>query len=327
MYMHTHPMTRDRLHSASGSATAIRFLAQAVIWGSSFAFIRQAGTSISPGALVLTRLAFATAVLVAICRIRGDHMVVGWRAWSATAGGAVLANVAPYLLLTYGERTTSAGIAGVLIGATPLLTVLLSAAALRTEQITVTLVAGFATAFAGIVLVVDPFAGAGGTIAGSALCLAAAASYAAGYVWARRFQTGTGTPLGVAASQLLAATSIQAMLVPFTGFEVGTVTVTSVIAIFALGLLSTGYGTILYFRLIADIGPSLASAVDYLVPVFAVGFGVLLTSEPLSPPMLAGILLVLLGMALGEGRLTAAARRLSRVQRRRATSSLPCSAT
>jgi drug/metabolite transporter (DMT)-like permease len=292
------------------AATGIRFLAQALIWGSSFSFIREATRSFSPGALVLSRLALATVVLVAVCRFRGEGLVEGRRAWAATAGGAVLANVAPYLLLTYGERTTTAGIAGVLIGATPLLTVLVAAVALRAEGISLPMVAGFVIGFAGIILVVDPFAGADGTISGAGMCLAAAACYAAGYVWARRFQTGTGTPLGVAASQLLAATVIEALVTPITGCHTGAFTSSSVTAVLILGLLGTGYGTILYFRLITDVGPSLASAVDYLVPVFAVMFGVILTGEHVAPLMLGGMVLILLGMGLGEGHLSTQLKRL-----------------
>ena len=69
-----------------------------------------------------------------------------------------------------------------------------------------------------------------------------------------------------------------------------------------LGLLGTGYATILYFRLIADVGPGTAAAVDYLVPVFAVIFGVTLLSEPVTWNLVAGGLTVLAGVAVVQSR-------------------------
>ena len=103
---------------------------------------------------------------------------------------------------------------------------------------------------------------------------------------------------------------IQALVTPLTGWHVGRITSSSLTAVLILGLLGTGYGTILYFRLITDIGATLASSVDYLVPVFAVMFGVILTGEPVAPSMLGGMVLILVGMGLGEGHLTTQLRRL-----------------
>jgi drug/metabolite transporter (DMT)-like permease len=81
-------------------------------------------------------------------------------------------------------------------------------------------------------------------------------------------------------------------------------------AVLALGVFSTGFAFILYYRLIGDLGPVRAVMVTLLIPVFGILWGVLLLDEPLTPGRIAGCATVLAGCALALGlvRLPAAAR-------------------
>ncbi|WP_195907853.1 DMT family transporter [Microbacterium gorillae] len=284
---------------AARTMTSLRFVTQAVIWGGSFTLIGIAGQSFSPGFVVLTRLILGAVVLTLVALMRRERLVRGLRAWVFTAVGAVLSNVLPYLLLCYGEALISPGIAGVLIGATPLLTACL-AAIVRPEERSPRTLVGLVPALLGLVLVVRPFDGVG-TLLGGALCLLAAGSYAAGYVWARAFQSGPGTsPLGVAASQLIAAAAIQLCFTPVLCWEMGTPTPSALVATVALGMLGTGWATVLYFRLVRDIGATRAAAVDYLVPVVALGIAALSDPSLLTPLTLVGSALVITGLVVGD---------------------------
>jgi drug/metabolite transporter (DMT)-like permease len=281
-----------------------RFLLQAAIWGSSFSLIQVALRDMSASLLVLTRLALATLVLGLIARGRGLRLVTGTLTWAHVTVAAVLGMVAPYLLLSYGEGHTSAAVAGVLVGGTPMLTVLAAAAVLPDERTGRRQVGGYLLGFAGVVLVLSPWGTDLGSPWARLACFGAAASYAGGYVYVRRFLSGTGVgPLSLATSQLVAATVVQAIVTPVLPWQTPHLHWNGTLSVLVLGLLGTGYATILYFRLIADVGASTAAAVDYLVPVFAVIFGVTLLSEPVTWNLVAGGLTVLAGMAIVEGRL------------------------
>jgi drug/metabolite transporter (DMT)-like permease len=286
-------------------ATVGRFVLQAAIWGSSFTLIQVALRDMSASLLVLLRLALAAVVLGAIVRSRRLPLVAGSWTWVHVTVAAVLGSVAPYLLLSFGEGHTSASVAGVLVGATPMLTVLVAAAALPQERTGRRQVAGYLLGFAGVVLVLSPWGADLGSPWARLACFGAAASYAGGYVYVRRFLSDTGVgPLSLATSQLIAATAVQAVVTPLLPWQTPHLQWNGALSILVLGLLGTGYATILYFRLIADVGASTAAAVDYLVPVFAVLFGVTLLSEPVTWNLLVGGLTVLVGMAVVEGRLT-----------------------
>ncbi|WP_031032369.1 DMT family transporter, partial [Streptomyces sp. NRRL WC-3725] len=188
--------------------------------------------------------------------------------WGHVAAAALFGNVIPFLLLSYGEQTTGAGIAGVLIGATPLLTLTIAAAALPTERATRRKVLGLLIGFAGVVVLIGPWTDALGSFGGQLACLGAALSYACGFVYVRKFLSPLGlAPMAAAASQLLAATVLQAVVTPFLTWHTPEFTLKVTLSIVALGLFSTGLAYVLYFRLIGDVGATTASAVNYVVPV------------------------------------------------------------
>ncbi len=84
---------------------------------------------------------------------------------------------------------------------------------------------------------------------------------------------------------------------------------------FALGVFSTGVAFILYYRLIADLGPVKALMVTLLIPVFGIFWGVLLLGEPVTPGRLAGCAIVLAGCALALGLVRLPSRRAAEQSR------------
>jgi drug/metabolite transporter (DMT)-like permease len=215
--------------------------------------------------------------------------------------------VLPFLLLSYGERTAGAGLAGVLIGATPLLTLTIAYVALSAERATARKVIGLVAGFLGILLVLAPWQDTGGgSIGGELACFGAAVSYAISFVYVRRLLSPRGiAPLALAAGQLLVAVVLQALVSPLLQWGEVQLTGRVVGSIVLLGVLCTGLAYVLYFRLIADIGATSASAVNYVVPIAAVLTGVVFLGEPVTWNLVAGGLIVLAGMAYAENRLPA----------------------
>jgi len=77
--------------------------------------------------------------------------------------------------------------------------------------------------------------------------------------------------------------------------------ITSWIAALSLALLCTGLAYVMYFRLIANVGPANAIAVTFLIPAFAVLWGALFLHEAITMPMVVGCLVILIGTALAIG--------------------------
>ncbi|MGW7068700.1 DMT family transporter [Streptomyces sp. NPDC054855] len=285
-------------------APLARFILLATLWGSSFTFIKVSLEGLTPSQLVLSRLFMGALLLIVVAAVSKVALPRSAEMWRHYAGAALFGNVIPFLLLSYGEKTTGAGIAGVLIGGTPLLTLTVATFALPQERATPRKVIGLVAGFVGVVLIIGPWSDRLGSPSGQLACLGAALSYAIGFVYVRKFLSPRGVkPLAGAASQLIAATVIQAVVTPFFEWDTPDLTGRVTFGVVALGLLCTGLAYILYFRLINDMGAVTASAVNYLVPVVAVVVGVFVLDESVTWNLVVGGLVVLIGVGYAENRI------------------------
>ncbi|BCB83215.1 transporter [Phytohabitans suffuscus] len=286
------------------NATVARFLLLALLWGSSFTFIKVSLRGLSPGQLVLARLVLGALVLLSIVGLRRVALPRSVSTWGHIAVAALFGNVVPFLLLSYGERGTGAGIAGVLVGSTPLWTMAFAAAALPTERATSRKVVGLLVGFLGVVLVSGLWQDTQGSLGANLACLGTAVSYGVGLVYVRKVLSARAIPpLAGACSQLMAASVLQALVTPFLGWPTPHITAEVTGSILFLGIFSTGLAYVLLFRLIGDVGATTASGVNYVVPVFAVAIGVIALGEAMTWNLLIGGLVILAGMAYAERRI------------------------
>ncbi|MBA3655627.1 MAG: DMT family transporter [Actinobacteria bacterium] len=286
--------------------SAFRFVALGAIWGSSFLFIKIALEGLAPAQVVLGRLATGAVVLVVAVALRHGTWPRRRGAWGHLALVAVVGNVLPFFLFSWGEVRVSSALAGVLNAATPLLTMLIALVVLPEERATRLRLAGLVAGFTGVVVILAPWraGAAAGALSGKLACLGAAACYAVSFTYTRRFVTGRGTaPHVLAASQIVVATALALVLTPVVAPDRPHLTAAVVGAVLALGCGGTGVAYLLYYRLIADVGATTASMVTYVIPVVAVFLGVVVRDEPLTANLVVGAVMVIAAVTVAEGRL------------------------
>jgi drug/metabolite transporter (DMT)-like permease len=273
-----------------------------VLWGSGFLFVKLALRGLSPSQVVLGQLAFGALVLLITVAIRRQPLPHASREWAYLAAMAVLANIAPYLLFSWSEQRINSGLAGVLSGTTPLLTLLL-ARAFGVGHLTPPRVLGLALGLAGVVLLAAPWhdGSRAVSLAGVLAALGAAACYAGSYVYARLLLTNRGMePLALAAAQLTLGAVLLGTAVPWIGRQPITLSGDVVLSVVALGVLSTGVAYVLNYRLIQDEGPTAASMTNYLMPVVAVLLGIAVVGERLTWNLIIGTAMILVGLWIAE---------------------------
>lgn len=282
-----------------------RLGALALAWGASFLLIKLALEGLTPAQVVIGRVTAGAAVLWAMLAVRGRPRPRGLRLWGHLAILGLVANIVPFYLFGFAEQRITSGLAGVLNGSTPLFTLLIAVAALPEERLSAARGLGLVLGLVGVVMVVGPWDvnPLTSSVPGQLACLAASACYAAAFVYTRRFLSGLGyPPVTLAAGQLGAATVMLWLAAPLVGRGEVTLSATVVGAVAVLGAVGTGAAYLLYFRLIADAGATSASMVTYLIPVVAVALGVAVLAEPVTWNLFAGAAVVILGVAIAEGR-------------------------
>lgn len=281
-----------------GGATLVRMGLLALFWGSSFLWIKMGLASFTPVQMTFVRLVLGAGVLVILCYAGRNRLPRNRRLWGHLLVAALFGNAVPFTLFAVGERTVDSGVAGVLNATTPLWALLIGIM-LRTERnLSPVKLAGLVLGFAGTLLIFSPWEASFASW-DALIILVAAVCYAISFAYIGRFISGRGVaPIALSASQIITAVGLMAVAMPFAGLQSVHLHWDAAIAVTILGVFGTGLAFALNYRLIADEGATNASTVGYLLPVVSVLLGALFLHETLTPHVIAGMVVVLGGVAL-----------------------------
>ena len=275
-----------------------------VLWGATFFFVAVALGALPPLTLVTARVGLAALLLAPVALIAGHRLPVMPRAWGTYVVLALLNNILPFTLMTYGQTRIASALAAVLNATTPLFTLLL-ARIFAGEPLSLVKVVGVGLGIAGVAVLMGP-AALGLDMAsaiGMAAILGGALPYGFAALWMRRLR-GT-PPLVSAAAQLICST---VMLAPAAALvdRFWTLPAPGVLALAAVGglaLFSTALAYVVFFRINATAGPTNVMLVTLLIPVTATALGVLILGEALSANQVAGATIIASGLVVIDGRL------------------------
>jgi drug/metabolite transporter (DMT)-like permease len=272
----------------------VLFTLLSVIWGVPYLLIKIADSGVSVPVLVFARVAGGAALLLPIAVRRGQLAALRpyWR-WLAVF--AVVEIIAPWFLLSDAERHLSSSLSGLLIASVPIIGAGLVWLTGDTERLTAVRWAGLLLGLGGVALLVGPGA-RGGDWWSVTEAMLTATGYAIGPVVANRKLAGAPTP-GVTAVCLAAATIAYAPAAALT-WPAAMPSLRVLAALAGLAVLCTAVSFLLFFRLIAEVGPARATVITYLNPVVAVILGVSVLGEPLTAPMVTAFALILAGSVL-----------------------------
>ncbi len=281
----------------------LELLALAALWGASFLFMRLGATEFGPMAMAALRCAGAALFLLPVLLAQRQWPALRTN-WRAIAWLGIVNSALPFVLYGVALLAINAGLSAIFNAATPLWAAAIGALWLH-ERLGATRVLGLCIGLAGVVGLAWDKAGFAvnehGVSAAVAIaaCLAATLLYGYGATYAKRRLDGVPSMAMATGSQLSAA-----LLLAIPGWAHRPHAMPSVAAWLSLALLAllcTGVAYILYFRLIAHIGATSASAVTFLIPAFAAAFGWLFLDEHLSASMIIGGAVILAGTALAMG--------------------------
>ncbi len=269
------------------------------LWGGSFLCIRIAAPVLGPIALIELRVLIAGIALLiyAVLTKMKLNLRKHWRYYLMVG---ILNSAIPFTLIATAELRLTAGLAAILNATTPLFGAVVAALWIK-ETLTVNKVIGLLLGLAGVAVLVGwsslPFTVV--VVLSVVASLAAAAFYGVAGVYTKVMARGASSGAVATCSQLGAALFLLPLTFAAPMQHVPTFSV--LIAVLFLALFCTAIAYLLYFRLIANIGPTKALTVTFLSPIFGVLWGVLLLGESLTWSTIVGFAIILSGTGLVTG--------------------------
>ena len=281
----------------------VLLLTLSVLWGGSFFFNALALDGFDPFTVVMWRVTIAGLILWAWLKLRGQALPSGWPAWRAFLVMGAINNLLPFTLIAWGQTRIDSGLASIFNATTPLFTVLLAHVLTRDERLSWNKALGVLSGLAGVVVLIGPRVpgGVDGEALGEAAVLAGAVSYAFAGIFGKRL--AAHPPTVSAAAMLLSAAVLAIPSALLFGDPLAGIPGTGpLIGIAGLGVVSTTFAYIIYFRVLASAGATNLLLVTLLVPVSAVLLGATVLGESLSGRAVAGMALIGIGIAAVDGR-------------------------
>lgn len=277
-----------------------------VLWGGSFFFMKVALAELPTFTIVFSRVCIASLTLFVLIKVLDINFPRGIKVWRTFFIMGFINNVVPFSLLVWGMTEIASGLAAILTAATPAFTILIAHFTTSDEQMSANKVVGVLLGLVGVVVLigVDALGGFNASNLAMLACLGAAFSYALAANFGRQFkrldlQPVVGAFGQVTASSLLLFPVVLIVDSPWTLSMPGMNTWLSVIT---LGVGSTAFAYLLFFRILATAGATNIALVTLLVPISAIILGWLILRETLLINHLTGMAIITLGLLVIDGR-------------------------
>ncbi|MCB0124991.1 MAG: EamA family transporter [Candidatus Competibacteraceae bacterium] len=271
----------------------------ALLWGSSYLFIKVAVAEIPPLTLIAARVLIAAIFLFAVMKLARLSLPRDPLVWRMLMIQAFFNSIGAWTVLAWGQQFVGAGLASVLNSTSPIFVFMLTLFLTRHESVNLTTLSGVLLGMTGVVILVGTEAldGFGRQVSGQLACLVGALLYACAAIYGKRFHslnavtTATGTMIcaSIVLVPLALSTEHSWTLEPSGN---------AIAATIILSVFCTGVALLLYFRLVRTLGSMGVTSQAYLRSGVGVLLGIVFLGESLSASMVIGLGAAIAGVAM-----------------------------
>ncbi len=269
----------------------------ALLWGSSYLFVKIAVVSIPPITLIASRVTIAAMFLGAIVLWKGLALPGDWRTWRQLLVQAFLNSIGSWTVLAWGQQFVGSGLASVLNSTSPLFVFFITYFLTKHEATSIRKLLGACLGITGVTLIVgtDALQGMGQQVIAQLAVLSGAVMYAGAAIYGKKFAHINAT-VTAACTMIWASVWLIPLSLMIDRPWTLQPTAYALVAALALALLCTGIALLIYFRLIKTLGSMGVASQSYLRAGVGVMLGIVVLGEHITPMIALGIGAALLGV-------------------------------
>lgn len=281
----------------------IRLIILSLLWGGSYIWIEIALLTISPLMIVFFRVFMASIFLLSVCKILKLSFVINKRLFIIFLMMSLFNNVIPFNLIAWGQSQITASVSSILNATTPLFTVILANYWPKGEKATLNRIIGVVVGICGVsILMGFSFDDLNNSIDGQIAILLASVSYAISVLFGKQIDSSIHP--AISATMMLCISSIILMpIVIYMGVDFISVSkIESMIPLLGLSIFSTAVAYLIFYKLIKNIGSNVM-LVTLLMPISAIFMSIIFLGESIATQHIIGLILILIGLILVDGRI------------------------
>lgn len=280
---------------------AAKFIFLALLWGSSFFFIKVAMQTLSWGQIAWSRIVAGGIFMLLFWLISRQELPKDIKLWGHITVAAIIGIGIPFILFPWAEQYITSAVATIYNGLTPIMTAIIAVYVLRVENFNRNQAVGVLVGLAGLVVVIAPWTitDLGGSFWGQIAALGAAVMYGFSGTYLKKFVFPRGVSAkAISIIEVGAATVFILLLTPFLAVGPVTIDWSTVISIGIIGLGGTGLAYLWFNDVLDSWGPTRASSVTYVMPIVGIMLGVVFLGESLHWYEPVGGAIVILGVLI-----------------------------
>lgn len=270
----------------------------ALLWGSSYLFIKVAVSEIPPITLIAFRVSVAAVFLFMVLSWRKERLPRDGKTWRMLLLQSFFNSIGAWTVLAWGQQYVDSGLASVLNSTSPIFVFLFTVLITRHEATGRLKLFGALLGLLGVTFIVgtDVLAGLGQQVAGQFAAIAGAILYACAAIYGKQFVHLTATATATGTMIWASIVLIPASLIfeqPWTLSP----SLSAILAATVLAVACTGCALLIYFRLVKTLGSMGVASQAYLRAGVGVFLGMIFLGEHITPVIGIGLIAAVLGVA------------------------------
>mgnify|MGYP005680239505 FL=1 len=274
------------------------------IWGGAFTLNKMALDSFTPEVIVAGRLISGSVFLVALIYFLYKRFSINLAQVNYYLFMSLVGIVIPFIAIITGQKNIDSAMAGILMATMPISTILLSHLFLDDEKMNKQKFIGFIISFLGVFILIyrdDLFIdnSISETFESQLLVILGATLYAFAAIYGKKYKITD--PLSASTGTILFATFFMTIYLIF--IDQSKPSYSNLLLdmnILLLGVLCTAIATVIYFQILQSDGASFISMMNFLIPLWAILFGIIILNDQFSWNYILGLLVILFGIKLAN---------------------------
>ena len=276
-----------------------------IIWGSSFLFVEILLNNINPLMIVFLRVSIASIILISFCIYKNINLNLKLNDYYNISVMSLLNNVIPFLLIVYGQKTTTGGLASIINSSTAFFSIILASILISEEKLNFSRIIGVIIGVVGVIITIgyDNLIELNEEGIGPYYILLATISYSFAGIWAKVKMKNISSLLSATGMTSISAILLFPIVIIYHQEQFYLIDQMVFKNAMLYALCCSVFAYLIYFKILETTGAGNLLICTIIVPASAFILNYVVLGEQILSKEIFGIIIISIGLIILDGRI------------------------